>query len=59
MHSLDNGAEWVLVLWFKNLLFQYEHEYIICDYTCVVGEIGGNLGLFLGNSPGLALIPEQ
>lgn len=47
---MDNGADWIVYLWFKNYKFQYDTEYVVCDYTCLIGEIGGNLGFFLGGS---------
>ena len=25
-------------------------EYLSCDMTCIIGELGGNLGFFLGGS---------
>ena len=28
----------------------HEEEYFKCDSTCILGEIGGNLGFFLGGS---------
>ncbi len=50
LRSMDKGADWILHLWFKNFLFTYETEYVVCDWTCLIGEIGGNLGFFLGGS---------
>ena len=50
MSWMDKKAEWVVYLWFKNFQFQYDQEYTVCDYTCLIGEIGGNLGFFLGGS---------
>ena len=47
---MDNGADWIVYLWFKNFQFQYDREYLVCDYTCLLGEIGGTLGFFLGGS---------
>lgn len=46
----DNDAFHVIYLWFKNFKFKYEKEYLVCDWTCLVGEIGGNFGFFLGGS---------
>ncbi len=37
-------------IWFKDYLFTYEEEYLVCNWTCLIGEIGGNLGFFLGGS---------
>ena len=50
MAAIDNGADLVVHMWFKNFQFTYEEEYIVCDWTCLLGEIGGNLGFFLGGS---------
>ncbi len=47
---MDNGSEWTVHLWFKNFLFTYETEYVVCDWTCLIGEVGGNMGFFLGGS---------
>ena len=48
--AIDNGSDLVVHLWFKNFQFTYEEEFIVCDWTCLLGEIGGNLGFFLGGS---------
>ncbi len=47
---LDAGSDMTIHLWFKDFLFTYEEEYLICDWTCLIGEVGGNLGFFLGGS---------
>ena len=31
-------------------MFTYDEEYVVCDYTRVIGEVGGNLGFLLGSS---------
>ena len=31
-------------------LINHEEEYFNCDTTCIIGELGGNLGFFLGGS---------
>ena len=31
-------------------LIKHEEEYFTCDITCIIGELGGNLGFFLGGS---------
>ena len=33
----------------------YKEEYLGCGSTCIIGEIGGNLGFFLGGSLLLAI----
>ena len=48
--ELDEGADIVVHLWFKNFQFVYEEEYTVCDWTCLIGEFGGNWGFFLGGS---------
>ena len=46
----DLEADFVITLWFKNFRFEYSEEYVVCDWTCLVGEVGGNFGFFLGGS---------
>ena len=50
MAKVDKDSDWVIQIWFKNSQFTYEEEYIVCDWTCLIGEVGGNLGFFLGGS---------
>ncbi len=47
---VDLRSEWVAHLWFENFLFTYESEYVVCNWTCLLGEVGGNFGIFLGAS---------
>mgnify|MGYP001263254702 CR=1 FL=1 len=35
---------------FADFSFISASEYVACGWTCVVGELGGNLGFFLGGS---------
>ena len=35
---------------FKNFVFEHRNEFRSCDFSCFIGEIGGNLGFFLGGS---------
>ena len=35
---------------FADFSFISTSEYVACGWTCVVGELGGNLGFFLGGS---------
>ena len=35
---------------FKNFVFQHSDEFRSCDFTCFIGELGGNIGFFLGGS---------
>ena len=46
---------WDFDIAFKNFKFEQKVEFLVCDGTCVIGELGGNLGFFLGGSI-LALI---
>ncbi len=46
----DGDSGWVVHLSFDSFVFSYESEFLICDWTCLLGEIGGNLGFFLGGS---------
>ena len=40
---------------FADFSFRAASEYLACEWTCIVGELGGNLGFFLGGSILLAL----
>ena len=46
----DGDSDWVVHLSFDSFVFSYESEFLVCDWTCLLGEIGGNLGFFLGGS---------
>ena len=35
---------------FADFAFISASEYVACGWTCIVGELGGNLGFFLGGS---------
>ena len=35
---------------FSDFRVTYKKEYLNCDTTCIIGEVGGNLGFFLGGS---------
>jgi len=48
--SLDEGSDWVAHIWLKSFERVIEREYLVCDETCLIGEIGGTLGFFLGGS---------
>lgn len=47
---LDKDADWTVHIWFKNFFFTYEQEFVVCNWTCLIGEFGGSLGFFLGGS---------
>ena len=34
----------------EDFFINHEEEFFICDVTCIIGELGGNLGFFLGGS---------
>ena len=40
---------------FSDFTITFREEYLACDITCVIAELGGNLGFFLGGSILLAL----
>ena len=46
----DFRADYVITLWFENYQFEHKKEFIVCDWTCLLGEMGGNFGFFLGGS---------
>ncbi len=50
LREMSDGSDWTVHLWFKNFLLTYEREYWVCNWTCLLGEVGGNLGFFLGGS---------
>ena len=35
---------------FSNFMIVHKTEFLSCDSTCVIGELGGNMGFFLGGS---------
>ena len=40
---------------FSDFTIIFREEYLACDLTCVIAELGGNLGFFLGGSILLAV----
>ena len=50
--EMENEAKgkYSLVIAFDNFLVEHRDESLKCDTTCIVGELGGNLGYFLGGS---------
>ena len=50
LSDLENGASTAIYFYFKDLVVETQTEYLVCDYSCLIGEIGGNLGFFLGGS---------
>ena len=44
------GSGKSLQIGFANFRILSREEYPACDTTCVIGELGGNLGFFLGGS---------
>ena len=35
---------------FSDFMIVYGEQYKMCDFACVLGQLGGNLGFFLGGS---------
>ena len=51
--SLDkwlHGWNRSLKIAFAEFVVEHKDEYLACDITCIIGEVGGNLGFFLGGS---------
>ena len=46
--TIGDGVEFEIA--FKNFVFEHKDEFHACDFSCLIGEIGGNLGFFLGGS---------
>ena len=44
------GSGKSLKIVFSDFRVTYKEEYLNCDTTCIIGEVGGNLGFFLGGS---------
>ena len=44
------GSNVSLQIAFSDFLTTHRKEYQACDTTCILGQIGGNIGLFLGGS---------
>ena len=39
-----------ITIGFSNFMVVNRKEYLACDFTCIIGQLGGNLGFFLGGS---------
>ena len=48
--KLEEGSGMSIFFYFRDILIITQTEYLVCDYSCLIGEIGGNLGFFLGGS---------
>ena len=35
---------------FSDFMIVYAKQYKMCDFACILGQLGGNLGFFLGGS---------
>jgi hypothetical protein len=46
--TIGDGVEFEIA--FKKFVFEHKNEFRACDFSCLIGEIGGNLGFFLGGS---------
>ena len=45
-----HGSGLSLQIAFSDFIIAHTEEYLACDVTCILGQLGGNLGLFLGGS---------
>ena len=45
-----HGTGASLQIAFSDFIITHKEEYLACDLTCILGQLGGNLGLFLGGS---------
>ena len=50
-----HGSNVSLQIAFADFRITLKEEYLACDTTCILGQLGGNIGLFLGGSILLAL----
>ena len=50
LHGFEEGEGKSIQIAFADFSFRSESEYLACGWTCIVGELGGNLGFFLGGS---------
>ena len=48
LHMTGEGNS--ILIYFPDFSFISKNEYVACGWTCMVGELGGNLGFFLGGS---------
>ena len=44
-----------VLITFPDFAFMSYNEYLACGWTCIIGELGGNLGFFLGGSMIMAI----
>ena len=44
-----------ILITFPDFAFMSYNEYAACGWTCIIGELGGNLGFFLGGSMIMAI----
>ena len=45
-----HGSNVSLQIAFADFMITHKEEYLACDTTCILGQLGGNIGLFLGGS---------
>ncbi|XP_023333922.1 acid-sensing ion channel 4 [Eurytemora carolleeae] len=51
--DIDWGREdfdFAISIWAKDFQIEDSEEITVCDSTCLLGEVGGNIGLYLGVS---------
>ena len=46
----NEDFDWAISVWAKNFEINYNTEIKVCDDTCLLGEVGGTIGLYLGVS---------
>ena len=46
----EESADYALYFFLPEIVVRVRDEYVVCDASCLIGEIGGNLGFFLGGS---------
>lgn len=48
--DVKNATTLQLTIAYKNFKFTYIKEFLACNFTCLIGEIGGSFGFYLGGS---------
>ena len=46
----NEDFDWTISIWAKNFEINDNKEIKVCDDTCLLGEVGGSIGLYLGVS---------
>ena len=37
--AIDKDSDWVLTLYYKNIVQKHNQEFLVCDFTCIIGEV--------------------